>query len=103
MKPKKPSPPVRPMTPEEEAKYRLVRLQACYRAVFGLEGHRTQEQIVVAEDLAKFCYMSVPLASLYGQQPPGPLDINRVLNNEGRREVFLYIRTNSAPPVGATT
>ena len=67
-----------------EAQLRSIRTDRAYRAVFGQEGHRSEAQQLVWEDMEARSYFRSPVHS------PGKLpDVNQGLLNEGKRRFHL--------------
>ena len=67
-----------------EATLKSVRTDRAYRAVFGQEGHRSEAQKLVWEDMEKRGFFLVPVHS-----PQKPPDVNLGLINEGKRRFHL--------------
>jgi hypothetical protein len=75
--------------PEEAQKITPQVVARAYLAVFGKEGARTNQQLLVMADLESFCRayrLSVE------QLPSGDMSENNCLVNEGRRSVWLRVR-----------
>lgn len=77
---------------EQARERRRAAIETAFRSVFGTEGHRSTEQMVVMTWLASFCQKH--------RTTFNPNSGRASIHFEGRREVLLEIeRRTSAPPL----